>query len=214
MTGRPSRRRRARAGRIRALVGELRITWDDASQGPSCTKASSSRHRARHSAERRWYCWHASRRQAMVESVWKKFGASLPPADRLGEGPRLLNALALSSGSRTVFLRLAQGQQAAASATDYPAPLDHPDRQGRREDRPSEPRPRSDRGIRPADAPARAAGQVCFEPFSGSARRSSPASRPAGASARSDQSGLVDVAVKRWRPATGRPAVLEGRDEL
>ena len=22
-----------------------------------------------------WYCWHASRRQAMLESVWEKFGA-------------------------------------------------------------------------------------------------------------------------------------------
>ena len=52
------------------------ITWDDASQGPELYEGfvkAAIEHAILPNAA--WYCWHASRRQAMVEGVWEKFGA-------------------------------------------------------------------------------------------------------------------------------------------
>ncbi len=51
-------------------------TWDDSSQGPELydgfIKAAIDDAITEDAA---WYCWHASRRQAMVESCWEKAGA-------------------------------------------------------------------------------------------------------------------------------------------
>jgi hypothetical protein len=52
------------------------ITWDDSSQGPELYEGfikAAIEHAILPNAA--WYCWHASRRQAMVEGVWGKFGA-------------------------------------------------------------------------------------------------------------------------------------------
>ena len=52
------------------------ITWDDASQGPELYEEF-IRQAIEHAIlpNAAWYCWHASRRQAMVENVWEKYGA-------------------------------------------------------------------------------------------------------------------------------------------
>ena len=52
------------------------ITWDDSSQGPDLYEGF-IRAAIEHAIEPNaaWYCWHASRRQAMVEGVWEKLGA-------------------------------------------------------------------------------------------------------------------------------------------
>ena len=52
------------------------ITWDDADANPFlyedfCRVAVAEAIKTNAA----WYCWHASRRQAMVEGVWKRFGA-------------------------------------------------------------------------------------------------------------------------------------------
>ncbi len=52
------------------------ITWDDSSQGPELYEGfikAAIEHAILPNAA--WYCWQASRRQAMVEGVWEKFGA-------------------------------------------------------------------------------------------------------------------------------------------
>lgn len=50
--------------------------WDDSSQGPSFyenfVRVAVEEAIVEDAA---WYCWHASRRQAMLEAVWEKFGA-------------------------------------------------------------------------------------------------------------------------------------------
>ncbi len=52
------------------------VTWDDSSQGPELyegfIRAAIDHAITDHAA---WYCWHASRRQGMLESVWEKMGA-------------------------------------------------------------------------------------------------------------------------------------------
>jgi DNA modification methylase len=52
------------------------ITWDDSSQGPEFYEnfiKTAIDHAVKPNAA--WYCWHASKRQAMLEEVWTKFSA-------------------------------------------------------------------------------------------------------------------------------------------
>jgi DNA modification methylase len=50
--------------------------WDDAKQGPEFFDAFIARARELAIKENAaWYCWHASRRQAMLEASWEKAGA-------------------------------------------------------------------------------------------------------------------------------------------
>ena len=52
------------------------VTWDDSSQGPELyegfIRAAIDHAIIDHAA---WYCWHASKRQGMLETVWEKMGA-------------------------------------------------------------------------------------------------------------------------------------------
>ncbi|OSM07611.1 site-specific DNA-methyltransferase [Magnetofaba australis] len=52
------------------------VTWDDSSQGPELYEGF-IRAAIDHAIEPNaaWYCWHASKRQAMLEAVWEKMGA-------------------------------------------------------------------------------------------------------------------------------------------
>ena len=52
------------------------VTWDDAEQGPDLYRGfihAAVDHAIVPNAA--WYCWHASRRQAMLEAVWVELGA-------------------------------------------------------------------------------------------------------------------------------------------
>jgi DNA modification methylase len=51
-------------------------TWDDSSQGAELYDGFIAAAVAEAIAEdAAWYCWHASRRQAMLEACWEKAGA-------------------------------------------------------------------------------------------------------------------------------------------
>jgi hypothetical protein len=52
------------------------VTWDDSSQGAELYDGFIAAAVAEAIAEdAAWYCWHASRRQAMLEACWEKAGA-------------------------------------------------------------------------------------------------------------------------------------------
>ena len=56
--------------------GTYGIDWDDSKQGPEFYEAfikAAVEYAIEPNAA--WYCWHASRNQAMLEAVWDKFGA-------------------------------------------------------------------------------------------------------------------------------------------
>ncbi len=56
--------------------GSYGVTWDDADANPALYErfiAAAVQEAILPGAA--WYCWHASRRQAMVEAAWEKFGA-------------------------------------------------------------------------------------------------------------------------------------------
>ena len=92
-------------------------TWDDSSQGAELYDGFIAAAVAEAIAENAaWYCWHASRRQAMLEACWGEAGpwprwgrASPPngrglraPADHLGEGARGSDPLALPLEARAL----------------------------------------------------------------------------------------------------------------
>jgi DNA modification methylase len=64
------------AGKNKNWRGSYGITWDDAEANPTLyqdfCRVAVAEAIVPNAA---WYCWHASRRQAMVEDVWNKFGA-------------------------------------------------------------------------------------------------------------------------------------------
>jgi DNA modification methylase len=56
--------------------GSYGVTWDDAEANPELYDRFIGVAIAEAiSPNAAWYCWHASRRQAMVEAVWEKHGA-------------------------------------------------------------------------------------------------------------------------------------------
>ncbi len=67
---------RRRKDKNKNWSGSYGITWDDADANPDLYenfyRVAVAEAVAKNAA---WYCWHASRRQAMVEAVWDKHGA-------------------------------------------------------------------------------------------------------------------------------------------
>ena len=132
------------------------ITWDDASQGPELYEEfirAAIEHAILPNAA--WYCWHASRRQAMVEGVWEKFGAFVHQQIVWAKDRGILTR-SYYLWQHEPCLRLAQGQQAAPGVGRLSEHgVDPADGEGRREDRASD--VEAGGRVRHPDAPAHAA---------------------------------------------------------
>ncbi len=71
-----SKSKRGSKGKNKDWTGSYAITWDDADANPDLyDKFVAAAVAEAIEPGAAWYCWHASRRQAMVESVWEKHGA-------------------------------------------------------------------------------------------------------------------------------------------
>ena len=135
-------------------------TWDDSSQGAELYDGFIAAAVAEAIAEdAAWYCWHASRRQAMLEACWEKAGRLRPPADHLGEGPRGSDPVALPLEARALLHGLASPEPPAEGRRGNPA-IDMGDAQ-LRQGRPARPSDaEAARRLRDPDAPARGAGRA------------------------------------------------------
>jgi ParB-like chromosome segregation protein Spo0J len=138
-------------------------TWDDSSQGAELYDGFIGAAVAEAITEdAAWYCWHASRRQAMLEECWKSAGKGRglrAPADHLGEGPRRPDPLALPVEARALLHGLAPSAPPAEGGRGNAA-LDLGNavlRQGRA---PGSPDAEAARRLRHPDAPARRAGRA------------------------------------------------------
>jgi DNA modification methylase len=69
---------KVKARKNKDWAGSYGKSWDDASQGEELYEAF-IRVAIEQAIQKNaaWYCWHASRNQAMVERVWQRFGAFL-----------------------------------------------------------------------------------------------------------------------------------------
>jgi DNA modification methylase len=187
------------------------ITWDDSSQGPELYEGfikAAIEHAILPNAA--WYCWHASRRQAMVEGVWEKFGAFVHQQIVWAKDRGILTRSYYLWQHEPCFFGWIKGNKPPRVSDDYPStvwPLPTV-KVGEKTDHPTS--KAVDVFAIPMRQHARP-GEVCYEPFSGSGSQiiaGETTGRRVFAIEISPQ--YVDVAVKRWQTAAGKPATLDG----
>ncbi|MBP7003536.1 ParB N-terminal domain-containing protein [Amaricoccus sp.] len=187
------------------------VTWDDSSQGAELydgfIAAAVSEAIAEDAA---WYCWHASRRQAMLEACWEKAGAFVHQQIIWVKDRGVLTRSHYLWKHEPCFMGWVRPHRPPKVADETLASTwVIPSLAG--EERPDHPTPK------PLDCfaiPMRqhvARGGICYEPFSGSGSQIM-AGEATGrrAFAMEISPAYVDVAVERWQAETGRDAVLDG----
>ena len=187
------------------------ITWDDASQGPELYEGfikAAIEHAILPNAA--WYCWHASRRQAMVEGVWEKFGAFVHQQIVWAKDRGILTRSYYLWQHEPCFFGWLKGNKPPRVSDDYPSTVwTIPTvKVGEKTEHPTS------KPVEVFAIPMRQhtrPGEVCYEPFSGSGSQiiaGETTGRRVYAIEISPQ--YVDVAVKRWQTATGKYAILDG----
>jgi ParB-like chromosome segregation protein Spo0J len=88
--------------------------WDDSSQGAELYDGFIAAAIAEAiTKDAAWYCWHASRRQAMLEACWEKAGAFVHQQIIWGQGPRRADPVALPLETRALLHGLAASEPSA-----------------------------------------------------------------------------------------------------
>jgi DNA modification methylase len=190
------------------------VTWDDSSQGVELYDGFIAAAVAEAITEdAAWYCWHASRRQAMLEACWEKAGAFVHQQiiwvkDRgvLTRSHYLWKHEPCFMGWRRPNRPPKVAEETLASTWPLPSFA--------KDDRPDHPTPK------PIDAfgiPMRqhvARGGLCYEPFCGSGSQiMAGEANGRRVFAMEISPAYVDVAVERWQAETGRTAVLDGENK-
>nr|CRH06588.1 ParB domain protein nuclease [Candidatus Magnetococcus massalia] len=188
------------------------VTWDDSSQGPELYEGF-IRAAIDHAIEPNaaWYCWHASKRQAMLEAVWEKSGAFQHQQIIWNKEKGVL--------TRSKYLWKHEPCLMGWIKGNMPPKIDGAeflstvwDIQGLSgEERPDHPTPK------PLDCfaiPMRQhveRGGLCYEPFSGSGSQVMAGEMTGRRVHAMEISPVyVDVAVKRFIQATGKIVYLDG----
>ncbi len=186
-------------------------TWDDSSQGAELYDGFIGAAIAEAITEdAAWYCWHASRRQAMLEACWEKAGAFVHQQiiwvkDRgvLTRSHYLWKHEPCFMGWRRPNRPPKVAEQTLPSTWEMPSFA--------KDERPDHPTPK------PLDAfgiPMRqhvARGGLCYEPFSGSGSQiMAGEANGRRVFAMEISPAYVDVAVERWQAETGKDAILDG----
>ena len=186
-------------------------TWDDSSQGAELYDQFIGAAVAEAITEdAAWYCWHASRRQAMLEACWEKAGAFVHQQiiwvkDRgvLTRSHYLWKHEPCLMGWRRPNRPPKVADETLPSTWEMPSFA--------KDERPDHPTPK------PLDAfgiPMRqhvARGGLCYEPFSGSGSQiMAGEANGRRVFAMEISPAYVDVAVERWQAETGKDAILDG----
>jgi DNA modification methylase len=186
-------------------------TWDDSSQGAELYDGFIAAAVAEAIAEdAAWYCWHASRRQAMLEACWEKAGAFVHQQIIWVKDRGVLTRSHYLWKHEPCFMGWRRPNRPPKVAEEtLPSTWALPS--FAKDDRPDHPTPK------PLDAfgiPMRqhvARGGLCYEPFSGSGSQiMAGEANGRRVFAMEISPAYVDVAVERWQAETGRDAILDG----
>jgi hypothetical protein len=180
------------------------VTWDDSSQGAELYDGFIAAAVAEAITEdAAWYCWHASRRQAMLEACWEKAGRLRPSADHLGEGPRRSDPVALPLEARALLHGLAPPEPPAEGGRGNAA-LDMGAAQLRQGRAARPPDAETARRLRDPDAPACGARRALLRAVLGSGSQiMAGEANGRRVFAMEISPAYVDVAVERWQAETG-----------
>ena len=188
------------------------VTWDDSSQGPELYEGfikAAIDHAIEKTAA--WYMWHASKRQAMVESVWEKMGAFVHQQIIWRKNNSILTRTLYLWKHEPCFYGWVRPNRPPRldNADPTPSVWDMDSLTG--EDRPDHPTPK------PLDAfgiPMRQhikPGGLCYEPFSGSGSQIMAGEQNHRRVYAMEISPVyVDVAVQRFIKATEKIVYLDG----
>jgi DNA modification methylase len=157
-----------------------------------------------------WYCWHASRRQAMLEAVWTKHGAFAHQQLVWNKNRPILTRSWYMWKHEPCLMGWIKGNKPHRATKEFmPSVWDIPTVSSA-----------SDAG-HPTSKPVRlfaipmqqhtVEGDVCFEPFSGSGSQIIAAEQlKRRCYAVELEPVYIDVAVRRWQAQTGKDATLDG----
>jgi DNA modification methylase len=157
-----------------------------------------------------WYCWHASRRQRMVEEAWEKNGAFVHQQIIWAKPNRpILTRSWYLWAHEPCFFGWLKGKKPLKETVDYERTVWQIDTLSNAE-RPDHPTPK------PIDCfaiPMRQhtkVGDVCYEPFSGSGSQIIAGEREGRrVYAMEISPAYVAVTLERWAEATGGTPVIE-----
>jgi DNA modification methylase len=187
------------------------VTWDDSSQGAELYDNFIAAAVAEAiTDDAAWYCWHASRRQAMLEACWEKAGAFVHQQIIWVKDRGVLTRSHYLWKHEPCFMGWRRPNRPPKVAEEtLPSTWELPS--FARDERPDHPTPK------PLDAfgiPMRqhvARDGLCYEPFSGSGSQIMAGEANARrVFAMEISPAYVDVAVERWQAQTRGTAILEG----
>jgi len=156
-----------------------------------------------------WYCWHASRRQAMLEAVWERHGAFVHQQIIWVKGHGILTRSHYLWQHEPCFYGWVRGKQPRRVANDHPTTV-WPVASLTNAEAPDHPTPKP---LELFEIPMRQhtlPGEVCYEPFSGSGTQIIAGERLARrVFAVEIAPEYAAVAIQRWVDAVGGTPRLE-----
>jgi len=186
-------------------------TWDDSSQGAELYDNFIAAAVAEAITEdAAWYCWHASRRQAMLEACWEKAGAFVHQQIIWVKDRGVLTRSHYLWKHEPCFMGWIKGKRPPKVAEEtLPSTWLLPS--FAKDERPDHPTPKQ---LDAFGIPMRqhvARGGLCYEPFLGSGSQiMAGEANGRRVFAMEISPAYVDVAVERWQADTGREAILDG----
>jgi DNA modification methylase len=194
---------RARRSKNKDWSGSYGITWDDADgQSDLYDRFIGVAVEAAIAPNAAWYCWHASRRQAMVEAAWHKHGAFVHCQIIWGKNRPVLTRTWYAWQHEPCFfgwLQPPRGKKPPRADEAVRSTLWSIDTIPNGPERPDHPTPKP---LEVFEIPMRQhtrAGEVCYEPFAGSGTQLIAAERLGRRCFALEISPhYCDVIVRRW----------------
>ncbi len=188
------------------------VTWDDSSQGPELyegfIRVAIDHAITDHAA---WYCWHASKRQGMLETVWEKMGAFVHQQIIWNKPSPVLTRTHYLWKHEPCFYGWIRGNRPEKLGGAEPAYTVWDIKGLTGDERPEHPTPKP---LECFGIPMRQhvpVGGLCYEPFSGSGSQiMAGEANHRRVFAVEISPVYVDVAVQRFIQATGRIVHLDG----
>lgn len=186
-------------------------TWDDAdanSQLYDQFVSVACAHAIKKNAA--WYCWHASKRQALLESVWNKHGAFVHVQIIWAKHKPILTRSMYMWQHEPCLMGWLKGNMPALQKVGRERTVWSIETIPNGEDRPDHPTPKPLEVFATPMQQHLTKGELCYEPFSGSGTQIIVAEQLEMRCFALEISPVyVDVAVLRWQKLTGKQAVLE-----